>query len=248
VEFPRAALEALRQPLEEGTVTVARVRGTLRMPARFQFVAAMNPCPCGSSGDPRRACRCTARQVAAYQGRLSGPLLDRVDLVVEVPPPRYAELTAPAQEASAVVAERVLVARERQAGRARQNGLPATLALNGRWDSTALRRLGATTAEASALMSNAVDRLGLSARGHDRVLRVARTIADLGCSDRVRESDLAEALHFRLAFPDSPSRTDDTEAWIQSDPALTRPTGLCYADAARNGSSEGVGRGLARTR
>lgn len=190
-EFRRSTLEVLRQPLEEGFVTVSRHRGTVRMPARFQLVGAMNPCPCGLRGSPQ-ACRCTCAEVRAYLSRLSSPLLDRIDLQVAVPKLSFDDLAAPAAEPTHQVRERVLGARERQfhrsAGSGRHNALlpPAML-----------RRLARPGPEGERLIRWAMDRGGLTARGHDRLLRVARSIADLADREEVVASDLAEALQFR---------------------------------------------------
>jgi magnesium chelatase family protein len=192
-EFPRSVLEALRQPLEERLVVIARVRGTVSLPARFQLVAAMNPCPCGFRGDAVRICRCSPARVRAYQGRASGPLLDRVDLQVDVSALPYADLAGPPGEPSAAVAGRVLEARERQAAR-----MPCTQALaNAHLSGSALQEMAAPDADGKRLLEKAISRLGLTARGHDRVLRVARTIADLELSEGVRAPHVAEALQFR---------------------------------------------------
>ncbi len=192
-EFRRAAIDGLRQPLEEGYVTVSRSRGSFRFPARFQLVAAMNPCPCGWLGDARRGCRCTPSQVHAYRSRISGPVLDRIDLTAEVPAVPYAELTGPPGEASAAVRRRVLQARERQ--EVRQGTSNAFLS------APALREIAWPDAEGRALVATAVDRLGLTGRGHDRLLRVARTLADLDASDAVALRHVAEALQFRALPP-----------------------------------------------
>jgi magnesium chelatase family protein len=193
-EFRRNVLEALRQPLEERRVTVSRVRATITLPARFQLVAAMNPCPCGSLGDPAQGCRCTPRQVLSYQGRISGPLLDRVDLRVEVRPLSYEEVNGPPGEPSVVVAERVRKARERQEARARETGVTTNAELEG----SALRSCAAPDSEGRALLEAAVRKRGLTARGHDRVLRVARTLADAEGAVGVAGRHVAEALHFRM--------------------------------------------------
>ncbi len=190
-EFPRAALEALRQPLEDRHVTIARVRATLHVPARFQLVAALNPCPCGFRGDRMRPCRCTPHQAHAYDARLSGPLIDRLDLVADVPMVSYSELTSAPGEATAAVRERVLAARARQAARN-----PAG-ALNGDLDAAQVRRLVEPDAEGRHLLGQAVDRLGLSGRAHDRLLRVALTLCDIAGETSVRAPHLAEALSFR---------------------------------------------------
>jgi magnesium chelatase family protein len=189
-EFRRASLEALRQPLEEGHVTLSRARGTLRLPARFQLVAAMNPCPCGAVGG---RCSCTPTQARAYARRISGPLLDRIDLRVEVGSVSYPELTAGLGEPAAAVRARVERARGRQLARTDEGGV----AINARLGGEALRRLAAPDAQGRALLAGAVDRLSLSARGHDRVLRLARTLADLEAKESIEGHHVAEALQFR---------------------------------------------------
>lgn len=191
-EFRRSVLEALRQPLEDKTVTIARIRGVVRLPARFQLVAAMNPCPCGRHGDPTQTCRCSPRAIQAYRGRVSGPLLDRIDLHVEVPAVAYSDLTGPPGEASAVVAVRVAEARERQ--RTRAEGGAST---NAELDPAALRSVAQPNSGCERLIGAAMTRFGLTARGVGRLLRVARTIADLDGSDAVVLNHVAEALHYR---------------------------------------------------
>jgi len=198
-EFRRSALEALRQPLEEGQVTLSRVRGTVRLPARFQLVAAMNPCPCGIGS---KACGCTPSQARTYARRISGPLLDRIDLQVEVAALSYAELSASSGESSATVRGRVEAARSRQSGRALPQGESA--ASNAQLSAKALRHVASPDAEGQRLLAAAVDHYSLSARGHDRVLRLARTLADLEPTDRIEARHLAEALHFRRSSPDAP--------------------------------------------
>lgn len=189
-EFSRHVLEVLRQPLEEGCVRIARAARTVTFPAKFMLIGAMNPCPCGYFGDPVRVCRCTPQQIARYGGRLSGPLRDRLDLTVPVAAMPARDLTeAAGGEASSLVRQRVMAARDRQL--ARNGGLNARL--HG-------RRLRATTAldtDARKMFDAALSRLSLTARGHDRVLRVARTIADLSGAERIEIEHLAEALHFR---------------------------------------------------
>jgi magnesium chelatase family protein len=192
-EFRRNVLEALRQPLEERSVTIARVRGTHRLPARFQLVAAMNPCPCGALGQPAGSCRCTALRINAYQGRVSAPLLDRIDLHVEVPAVNYEEMAGPAGESSAVVAERVAAARARQAERAALTGVP----VNAEMQPAQARQAAVPDREGARLLATAMARLGLTGRGHDRLLRVARTIADLEGRETLAARHIAEALQFR---------------------------------------------------
>jgi magnesium chelatase family protein len=192
-EFPRAALEALREPLETGRITIARAARRSEFPARFQLVAAMNPCPCGWLGSGR-PCRCSPEQVARYQGRLSGPLLDRIDLHVEVPalaPPEL--LDAPAGEPSAAVQARCLAAHERALAR---QGKANQALQGGEIDVHA-----GLAPRATDFLRHASTRLGWSARATHRVLKVARTIADLGASAQVDVAHLAEAVQYRRALP-----------------------------------------------
>jgi magnesium chelatase family protein len=189
-EFSRTTLEVLRQPLEDGHVTISRVAATLSYPARVTMVCSMNPCPCGYAGDSRRACRCSAGQIERYQGRISGPLLDRIDLFVDVPRLTRDELRgeAPA-EPSEIIRERVTRAREVQIER---QGAPNS-ALAGRL----LRGVCSLRGDSEAIFARAIDRMGLSGRGHDRVLRVARTVADLSGESEIAVEHLAEALNYR---------------------------------------------------
>ena len=194
-EFDRRVLEVLRQPLEDGLVTIARAARAVVFPARFVLVAAMNPCPCGFFGDDRRPCRCTPMQVAKYRGRLSGPLRDRLDLIVDVPAvPVSAIADAASGESSALVRERVRAAREIQQMRYGVDG-PRT---NGALRSRAVATLCSPDPAARILLRTAVDRLGLSARGYDRVLKVGRTIGDLAGSPDVTAEHIAEALQYRM--------------------------------------------------
>lgn len=189
-EFPRVALEALRQPMESGRTTVARAVAHVTYPARFQLIAAMNPCRCGYLGQAARECGRAPRCGEDYQTRISGPLLDRVDLTIEVQPVTPAELSrAPPGEPSAAVAARVARARLRQRERAGPDG-PGT---NAEADAGKLDLIP----EARELAEQAATRLGLSPRGFTRTLRVARTVADLAGADAIRRSDVAEALAFR---------------------------------------------------
>src|SRR5262249_34069799 len=171
-EFNRRALEVLRQPLEAGSVTISRALTSTTFPARFVLVAAMNPCPCGYLGDARHACKCAPPQVERYMGRVSGPLLDRIDLHLEVPAVPFQELSAAADGTSSA-AMRAQVERARAAQRDRFG--PDGGRLNGRMTTRQLRRFCALDAEGKGMLQKAMDDLGLSARAHDRILRVART-------------------------------------------------------------------------
>jgi len=192
-EFKRNVLEALRQPLEDREVTVARVRGRIRLPARFQLVAAMNPCPCGGHGDPRRSCACPPGRIQRYQARISGPLLDRIDLHVDVPALPYTDMAGRRGEHSSVVARRVHEARARQEARTPLTGVLTNADLAG----AALLRVARPDPDGRHLLQRAMDQLGLTGRAHDRLLRVARTIADLDHREGVAARHVAEALQFR---------------------------------------------------
>ncbi len=189
-EFPRSALEALREPMETGRIVISRAARQAEFPARFQLIAAMNPCPCGHLGNPLRACRCTPDAVLRYQGRISGPLLDRIDVQIDVPAVSTEALAAaPAGEPSAVVAVRIAIARDR--AMARQGCANAALA------GDALDRHAALDASASAFLQTTAQRLGWSARGFHRALRVARSCADLDGAERIATRHLAEAIQHR---------------------------------------------------
>jgi len=193
-EFRRNVLDLLRQPLEEGSVTIARAAMSLTYPSRFMLIAAMNPCPCGYAGDPVRTCLCSPHQVLRYRGRISGPILDRIDLHIEVPALKYEELhsTEPA-EPSARIRERVIACRERQLERFSGQGIycnalmkPKAIKKHCRLDSTG-----------QSLLEEAIRRLGLSARAYHRILKVARTIADLEARDSIAPHHLLEAIQYR---------------------------------------------------
>jgi magnesium chelatase family protein len=191
-EFGRDVLEALRQPLEDGRVTIVRVGGALTLPARFQLVAAMNPCPCGGGTGPEAGCRCSPGVPERYAGRVSGPLRDRIDLWVEMPPVPHAQLVGPAQaESSESVAARIAAARV--------VGLRRGGVANARLDGWRLRSACRLTRREEALVASISAAAGLSARGVGRLLRVARTIADLDGCTTVGHEHLEEAARFRVA-------------------------------------------------
>jgi len=194
-EFPRGVLEALRQPLEDGVVTVSRAAGSLTFPAKFILIVASNPCPCGYLGDPKHNCTCSPSQIIRYQKRVSGPVLDRIDLHVEVPAVEIEKLTSPqsGQEASQAVRARVQTARDRQARRF-QN-LPLTC--NAEMGSAQVQEFCPLSESCLVLLRQAVDQLGLSARGYYRVIKLARTVADLAGEEVISTTHLAEALQYR---------------------------------------------------
>ena len=198
-EFSPQALDSLRQPLETGECVIARANGRVSYPARFQLVAAMNPCRCGMAGEPGRVCARGPRCAADYQARLSGPLLDRIDLRVEVPAVSASDLIGPgASEPSATVAARVERARRMQAGRYVERGLAATTT-NAQCPASVIEEVAGLDGAGVSLLRDAGDRLGLSARAYHRVLKVARTLADLDGSETVARIHLAEAISHRQA-------------------------------------------------
>jgi magnesium chelatase family protein len=194
-EFRRSVLEVLRQPLEDGMVALSRASRSITFPARFMLAAAMNPCPCGYLGDGGQACRCTVDAIARYRARLSGPLLDRIDIHLDVPAVSYADLaTHPPGQSSAEIRARVESARHRQRERfAGRRGVHANAHMGPR----DLRRYCVVGAAAESLLREAITRLGLSARAYHRVLKIARTIADLADSDSIGVAHVAEAIQYR---------------------------------------------------
>jgi magnesium chelatase family protein len=193
-EFDRRVLEALREPMECGHITISRAAQRADFPARFQFVAAMNPCPCGYLGHPQRACRCTPDQIARYRGKLSGPLLDRIDLSLEVGVLSADALQgAPDGETSAAIRSRVTAAHAAQ--QARQGCLNAHL------DARGVEQFCRVDATAHAMLNQAIEKLGLSARAYHRTLKVARTIADLAGADTLSATHVAEAIQYRRGLP-----------------------------------------------
>ena len=189
-EFPRAVLEVLREPMESGTITISRASRQVDFPARFQLIAAMNPCPCGYRGHPSGKCRCTTDQIARYRGKLSGPLLDRIDIQIEVPTPGQNELLAPADgETSAQIQKRVAAARQLQLHR---QGKP-----NHALSSKETDYYCAPNPDGTALLRAAINRLNLSARAYHRILKIARTVADLAGATDIGNQHLSEAIQYR---------------------------------------------------
>lgn len=198
-EFPRPVLETLRQPIETGEVMVARANAHIKYPCRFMLVAAANPCKCGYLNEPNRACARAPICGEDYMGKISGPLMDRFDLRIDVPPVAFADLDLPASgENSATVAERVSRARALQSVRFSDS---SSCRVNADLEGASLEQVAMPDAEGTALLSKVAERFGLTARGYHRVLKVARTIADLDESETVRRPHLAEAVNFRLMLP-----------------------------------------------
>lgn len=193
-EFPRSAIENLRQPLEDGIVTISRAAGTIEFPAQFMLVAAMNPCPCGFLTDPEKQCRCTPSQVARYQQKISGPLLDRIDIAVDVPRVDFEKLTSlKRSESSESIRKRIQQARNLQAKRYEGDGIISNAELSSRL----IKKYCVLNTQSRDLLKTAVEKLHLSPRAFSRVLKVSRTIADLDESERIKQEHLAEALQYR---------------------------------------------------
>ena len=193
-EFRRNVLEVMRQPLEDGNITVSRAMGSINYPASFMLVAAMNPCPCGFFTDPQKECTCTPMQIQRYRSKVSGPLLDRIDIQVEVPTLRYQELASKdAGEPSALVRQRVNAARLIQLARFQKRNIHANAQMGAR----DIKRYCVVGEEAEKLLETAINKLGLSARAYGRVLKVSRTIADLNDSEEIQPGHIAEAIQYR---------------------------------------------------
>ncbi|MGJ8643205.1 MAG: YifB family Mg chelatase-like AAA ATPase [Luteolibacter sp.] len=194
-EFRRQTLEVMRQPLEDGHVTISRAAGSLTFPARFMLVAAMNPCPCGFYGDSKRQCRCSVRQIENYRQRISGPLLDRIDIHVDVPLVDFKELTSDAVtgESSSVIRDRVAEAREIQVERFKPVGLTTNSAMGAKQ----VRDHCVLDAEGRGYLEHAMEQMNFSARAHDRILKVSRTLADLAGKEKISGNEVLEAIQFR---------------------------------------------------
>jgi magnesium chelatase family protein len=193
-EFKRHVLEVLRQPLEDGQVTIARAVTSLTYPARFMLAAAMNPCPCGYATDPVKECSCTPLQIQRYLARISGPLLDRIDIHIDVPPLKHRELGGePSGESSSAIRARVQQARQVQQERFRRSKAYC----NAQMSTRQIRKHCQVGGEAKELLDLAMERLGLSARAYDRILKVARTVADLERAEGIQASHIAEAIQYR---------------------------------------------------
>jgi magnesium chelatase family protein len=195
-EFPRNVLEVMRQPLEDYSVTIARASMSLSFPARFMLAAAMNPCPCGYFNDKSRECMCTPPMIQRYVAKISGPLLDRIDIHIEVPAVQYKELRGgAAAEGSAEIRDRVLRARERQRERFSKHG--EKIYANAQMSTRQIRAYCELGPDSERLLERAMQQQGLTARAHDRILKVARTVADLDGAERLTVAHLAEAIQYR---------------------------------------------------
>jgi magnesium chelatase family protein len=193
-EFDRNVLEVLRQPVEDGKVTISRAAISLTFPAQFMLAAAMNPCPCGYWGSPTRQCTCTPAMIQRYVSKISGPLFDRIDIHIDVPSVRFRELTSDTLgESSRVIRERVVAARRRQFERYSGQGIYCNAQMTPRL----IRKYCRVTDESQRLLENAIGRLGLSARAYDRILKVSRTIADLAGREHLESQDVSEAIQYR---------------------------------------------------
>jgi magnesium chelatase family protein len=194
-EFARNVLEVMRQPLEDGKVTISRSKMSIDYPANFMLMCAMNPCPCGNYGNPNQECTCNMNQIQKYVGKISGPLLDRIDIHVEVPAVKYNELASKREgETSAQIRRRVIAAREVQSQRFKD--MPGMYS-NADMQSNDIKQFCQIDTTGAELLKMAMDKLGLSARAYDRILKVSRTIADLAGSESIRPEHLSEAIQYR---------------------------------------------------
>jgi len=193
-EYKKHVLEVLRQPLEDKAVTISRAASTLTYPSSFMLVAAMNPCPCGFLNDPKHACRCTGTQIHRYRSKISGPLLDRIDIHIEVPAVPYKDLMGKLKaEPSAAIQKRVADARRKQARRFRDT----RIFCNAQMGSRHIRTHCGVDPDSRRLLETAVDKLGLSARAYNRILKIARTLTDLAGCERIGTGQIAEAIQYR---------------------------------------------------
>ena len=193
-EFPRSVLEVLRQPLEDGVVSISRANGTYTYPSSFMLIAAMNPCPCGYFNHPKKQCTCSDNAVHKYLGRVSGPLLDRIDIHIEVPPVEYDDLTAKSgEECSADIRRRVNAARDIQTARFKGTAIKNNADIT----SAMFEKVCVMDDKANLILKRAFDKLGMTARAYDRIMKVARTVADLDSSEVIRSSHIAEAIQYR---------------------------------------------------
>jgi magnesium chelatase family protein len=193
-EYKKHVLEVLRQPLEDGQVTIARASSSITYPARIMLVAAMNPCPCGYFSDPKHTCRCTLQQIQRYRSRLSGPLLDRIDIHIEAPAVPYKELMQESMgESSEKIRRRVMAARSIQAARFRKT----KIFCNAQMGSRLIKKFCRLDADANVMLEEAIEKLGLSARALNRILKIARTIADLAGEENLDGRFVAEAIQYR---------------------------------------------------
>jgi magnesium chelatase family protein len=193
-EFNRRTLEVLRQPLEDQHVTISRAMGSVTFPANVMLVAAMNPCPCGFRGDPKRNCSCAPLAIERYLSRISGPLLDRIDIHIEVPPVPFRELSEKSEGTSSETMRLAVVgARKRQNARFKKE----SVRVNGKMKPPQIRRFCRLESDAEDLLKHAMEEMGLSARAHDKILRISRTIADLADSEQISSEHLTEAINYR---------------------------------------------------
>jgi magnesium chelatase family protein len=193
-EFRKNVLEVLRQPMEEGQVTISRASSSVTYPANFMLVAAMNPCPCGFLGDPKRECFCTYLQIQRYRSKISGPLLDRIDIHIEVPPVQFKDLSGDiAVENSAAMLKRVKGSRMIQSERFQRMKVHTNAGMSSRQ----IRKFCGLDSASEDLLERAMDKFGLSARAHSRILKISRTIADLDGSETIQSSHVAEAIQYR---------------------------------------------------